>query len=278
VLDNIVERGTETEVSIFVNQKQPNGGLMKLSSTELCSSLNHPNVKYQLGQMGVTEIAEKTEISRAMLEQYLANPPNGVDTLIWEQAKLDNPDPNKFCPVPLNGFEDLSRRLKQQQNQQDRQIACLEKMSNESQELEKKCIATKARIDEFKRKQQELAHRVLKVMVSQEVHRKMGLGIQGDEERLKVSLEELVAEIESQTRGKMNELQANIKSVPLNPNSSQNNQEALNIQTQIDEPLSEELSQLLTQQQKGIAGLMKILREDMKALDGIQKAFSTSNL
>jgi len=168
-----------------------------------------------------------------------------------------------------------------QQDQQDRQIACLDKMSNESQDLEKKCIATKSRIDEFKRKQQELAHRVLKVMVSQEVQRKMGLGIQSEEERLKVSLEELVGEIESQTRGKMNELLANIKSVQTNPNSNNNNNQYSQhdvMQPQIDEPLSEELTQLLTEQQKGIAGLMKILREDMKALEGIQKACSISNL
>lgn len=36
---------------------------------------------------------------------------------IWNQAKLDNPDPEKFIPVPIVGFDELHKRLKNQEQQ-----------------------------------------------------------------------------------------------------------------------------------------------------------------
>ena len=34
----------------------------------------------------------------------------GIDKLIWEQAKKDNPDPKTMIPVPMMGFNELHRR------------------------------------------------------------------------------------------------------------------------------------------------------------------------
>ena len=44
----------------------------------------------------------------------------GVDPLIWQQAILDNPDPDKYLPVPMVGFAELYKRLKQQESQTKR--------------------------------------------------------------------------------------------------------------------------------------------------------------
>ena len=41
----------------------------------------------------------------------------GIDGRIWQQAKLDNPDPERFIPVPMIGFNELHNRLKQQEQQ-----------------------------------------------------------------------------------------------------------------------------------------------------------------
>lgn len=41
----------------------------------------------------------------------------GIDERIWQQAKLDNPDPERFIPVPMVGFTELHNRLKHQENQ-----------------------------------------------------------------------------------------------------------------------------------------------------------------
>ena len=42
---------------------------------------------------------------------------SGIDPLIWQQAILDNPNPDKYLPVPMVGFTELYKRLKQQESQ-----------------------------------------------------------------------------------------------------------------------------------------------------------------
>ena len=41
----------------------------------------------------------------------------GIDPLLWQQAKLDNPDPEKYIPVPMIGFKELQKRLRLQAEQ-----------------------------------------------------------------------------------------------------------------------------------------------------------------
>ena len=48
---------------------------------------------------------------------WLVCPPAGIDPLIWRQAILDNPDSDKYLPVPMIGFTELHNRLKQQESQ-----------------------------------------------------------------------------------------------------------------------------------------------------------------
>lgn len=39
----------------------------------------------------------------------------GIDAVIWEQAKVDNPDKRTLIPVPMIGFENLRNRLTYQE-------------------------------------------------------------------------------------------------------------------------------------------------------------------
>lgn len=39
----------------------------------------------------------------------------GIEPIVWKQAKLDNPHPDKLIPTPLIGFQELSRRTKCQE-------------------------------------------------------------------------------------------------------------------------------------------------------------------
>lgn len=41
----------------------------------------------------------------------------GIHPFLWEQAKLDNPDPDSLVPVPMIGFKALHQRLKHQEQQ-----------------------------------------------------------------------------------------------------------------------------------------------------------------
>ena len=41
----------------------------------------------------------------------------GINPLLWQQAILDNPDPERLIPVPMIGFKELHTRLKCQEQQ-----------------------------------------------------------------------------------------------------------------------------------------------------------------
>ena len=41
----------------------------------------------------------------------------GIDPLIWRQARLDNPDPDRFIPVTMVGFHELERRRQRQEEE-----------------------------------------------------------------------------------------------------------------------------------------------------------------
>lgn len=69
--------------------------------------------------------------------------------------------------------------------------------------MNRKHTTTVAKISEHKRKLLELQHRVLKVLVHQEVRRKMGYAIQADEEQLRIKLEAIQAELSAPTQFKV---------------------------------------------------------------------------
>lgn len=60
-----------------------------------------------------------------------------------------------------------------------------------------------SRIEEYKRKHLSLGHRVLKVIVQQEIHRKMGYGILAEEEQLRIKLEAIQQELNAPTQFKV---------------------------------------------------------------------------
>lgn len=111
-----------TEVIIYLVERSPNGTSKRIPATTLFSYLEQANIKAQLTQIGVVMSATRAELSPAQLKQLLQNAPAGrlgrtpvslspsgfnrgeicdgfvsagVDPIIWEQAKVDNPEPER---------------------------------------------------------------------------------------------------------------------------------------------------------------------------------------
>jgi nuclear pore complex protein Nup54 len=72
-------------------------------------------------------------------------------------------------------------------------------MSEEMAELQQQQITTIAKISEYRRKLNDLSHRALKVMVFQEIMRKVNWSVQPIEEKIKIKLEALLKELDSPT-------------------------------------------------------------------------------
>ncbi|XP_051820351.1 nucleoporin p54 isoform X2 [Antechinus flavipes] len=256
----------QTEVVIYVVERSPNGTSRRVPATTLYAHFEQANIKTSLQQLGVTLSMTRTELSPAQIKQLLQNPPAGVDPIIWEQAKVDNPDSEKLIPVPMVGFKELLRRLKVQDQMTKQHQTRLDIISEDISELQKNQTTTLAKIAQYKRKLMELSHRTLQVLIKQEIQRKSGYAIQADEEQLRVQLDTIQCELNAPTqfKGRLNELMSQIR--------MQNHFGAVKSEERyyVDADLLREIKQHLKQQQEGLSHLISIIKDDLEDIKLIE--------
>ncbi|KAM9820611.1 nucleoporin p54 [Neosynchiropus ocellatus] len=264
----------QTEVIIYVVERSPNGTSKRIPASTLFTYLEQANVKVQLTQLGVIMSVTRTELSPAQLKQLLQTPPAGVDPIIWEQAKVDNPEPEKLIPVPMVGFKELLRRLQIQEQMTKQQQTRVDIVSNDISELQKNQATTVAKIAQYKRKLMDLSHRVLQVLIKQEIQRKSGYAIQVDEEHLRVQLDTIQSELNAPTqfKGRLNELMSQIR--------MQNHFGAVRSEERysVDADLLREIKQHLKQQQDGLSHLISVIKDDLEDIKLIEHGLSDSGL
>ncbi|XP_046561465.1 nucleoporin p54-like isoform X2 [Haliotis rubra] len=260
-----------TELVIYVLERPPTGPARRVGASDLFTFMTLPGSKNTLvTQLTVENIVPKMGWSSEQLKEYLDKPPAGIDPVLWQQAKLDNPDPTRLIPVPMIGFKEVQRRLQHQQEQTRLHQQRLDVMSGDLTDLQNKHSNMLARQEEYKRKHLELGHRLLQVIVKQEIYRKMGYAIQAEEEHLKVQLEVLQTELNhpTQFKGRLNELMSQIR---MQNHVSSQRQEA---SFQMDTELQSEIKQLLKQQQDGLNHLIQILKDDASDLHLIESSLA----
>ena len=159
----------------------------------------------------------------------------------------------------------------------------LDTLAEEIHALKKKQADACAALTEAKRKQVELAHRVLRVLVQQESTRKVGFTLAREEEQLMSQLESVAAELATPTqfRGRLHELlscvrlqsqgmQGNIiftissSSSSLVPGSGGE-------RYTLDQGAVSDIRDVLGEQQRGIQALMQLVKDDFRDLDVIVK-------
>lgn len=257
------------ELVVYVMERSPAGLVRRVPCTELVTFLEQLAVKPQLTTLGVHSVISKAAATKEWLQHYLENPPCGIDPLLWEQAKKDNPNPERLIPVPMIGFAELRRRFKLQEHEIKQHQCRLDSIAEDISKLQTRHTNTVAKIEEHKRKQQNLYSRILKVMVHHEVRRKLGFAIQPEEEKLRTLLETNVNELSAPTqfRGRLNELMSQIK--------LQNNQMTFTdttVQCSLEPGFISQLKEHLQNQQRGISQLVKILKDDMEDLRKIESS------
>ncbi|XP_075311959.1 nucleoporin p54 isoform X5 [Odontesthes bonariensis] len=262
----------QTEVIIYVVERSPNGTSKRIPASTLFGYLEQANVKAQLTQIGVAMSVTRTELSPTQLKQLLQNAPAGVDPIIWEQAKVDNPDPEKLIPVPMVGFKELLRRLQIQEQMTKQHQTRVDIISSDISELQKNQATTVAKIAQYKRKLMDLSHRVLQVLIKQEIQRKSGYAIQVDEEHLRVQLDTIQSELNAPTqfKGRLNELMSQIRMQ--NHFGAVRSEERYNV----DADLLREIKQHLKQQQDGLSHLISVIKDDLEDIKLIEHGLSDS--
>lgn len=62
-------------------------------------------IKQQLEQINVVNMYPLVGLTDEEVKKYLDNPPAGLNPILWDQAKKNNPNPKKLIPVQINGFQ-----------------------------------------------------------------------------------------------------------------------------------------------------------------------------
>lgn len=154
---------TESEMMITVSEKGVTGTSRKIQAADLAAYFNQTAQKQQLTGAGVSAISAYVAPSKAQLEEYLKEPPPGIDEQLWKAAQIDNPLPSKYLPMPIMGFANLKKRMLCEEFETGLHQGFLTKVNKEIVELKKKHAASLAQIAEQKQKFLQLQHRVLKV-------------------------------------------------------------------------------------------------------------------
>jgi len=262
--------GETSEVIVTVTENN-NGQTRKVPAQDLNSFFNSQAV--QLKNLGVEMVVPKLSFTKSDISQYLETPPSGMDARLWKQAIADNPSPSTLIPVPLVGFKALQTRITAQENQNKAHCGRLDALAHDIENLNKKQADTMAALTEAKRKQLELAHRVLKVLVKQEVTRKTGFTISGQEEQLRSQLEGLAGELATPTqfKGRLNELLSQVRL------QSQTNVLAGGEKYTLDQYAVQDIKSVLKDQQEGIQALVQCVKEDLKDLDTMASALGNED-
>uniref|UniRef100_A0A182XM25 Nucleoporin Nup54 alpha-helical domain-containing protein n=1 Tax=Anopheles quadriannulatus TaxID=34691 RepID=A0A182XM25_ANOQN len=273
VVENVKSiNDTKVQVIIYIEEKSTiSNEVKRVLATEVAGYLNQPMPKQQLTQLGIESVVALVLPEEDQLKEYLDNPPKGIDPRMWEQAKMDNPDPKRFIPVPMIGFQDLKWRIKCQENETEIHASYLAKVEKEIAELKQRHMNTTAKIAEHRRNFAELSHRILRVIVKQESTRKLGLALSPEEEAIRTKLENMHALVSTPTqfRGRLSELLSQMR--------MQRNQWAhgnfLNEYT-LDKDATQEMQSFLTMQQKAVSFLIDTIHKDMKTLKIISEGMT----
>lgn len=253
------------EMTIYVTEQSTvTGATRRVFASELHKFLSQNNMKQQLQQqLAMETCVPRVAMTPEQINCILSNPPAGIDPVVWEQAKIDNPDPKSIITVPMLGFKELRSRLEHQQIMAKQHQRRLDIMSQGLEKAKHDLTNTQSKIDLHRRKFLELSHRLLQVVIMQEIVRKSGLAIQPEEELLRVKLEKLVKELNTpmRYRGRLNELLSQTRmhqpAMPANAAILDN------------EDISE-IRKHLKNQQEGLNALVSILKSDFQDLKTIE--------
>lgn len=258
-----------TEMVIYIQDRQVTGLTNRILASDANQFLNHDAIKNQLiNQLSICNVFAKVSMTPDQLKLYLNTPPAGIDSRIWEQAKLDNPNPDKLVPVPMVGFAEIHSRLKRNEQEAELHQLAQDIIASDIVQLQNNLTNMVAKAEQAKRRQTELSHRLLQVIVKQEIHRKHGYAIQADEELLRAQLEAIVAELNSPTqlKGRLNEIMSQMRMQNLAGTTVRPE-----VGYQIDHNVQQEIKQHLKQQQDGIMHLISIIKEDLEDLKLVEQ-------
>ena len=249
----------------------------KMQASQLFSHISSQNMKNILPnvfQNNFIQVMPPAFMSRQEIEEYLATPPSGLDVFLWNQAKECNPDPSRFIPVPLLGFQSLNERLKLEEQEVLQQNSRIKIMCDSLFTLEKSVESTKAKLEECRKRNIPLKAKVLRLMSYQEVIRKRCIPIQSEEDALRGQLEKISQELKAPTkfRGCLNELISRVKQMQSQRTGTSSS--SLFFGGELNSQTLSDLKSHLKRESEAIAHLLDIVKEDQEIVSRLKTSSS----
>lgn len=248
------------------------GGSAFLSSLKTTSS-----IKQQLDQIQVVKIYPLVGLSDEQIKKYLDTPPLGFSPILWDLAKKNNPNAKKLLPVQITGFQEINKRYKLQNQENNAQKLTLNSINQKIDSLNARNKLIKTKIDQMKLQNEDLEQRILKIIINYEIRRKIGIPIQDAEKYLLNLLDSFQIELNSpinkeiqrQKFSEFTEIIKNLENSKQVKGKKQLEQQAAN---QLDE-LNKlgDIQKSLTDQQQAFKSLIDIINVDLKSLNLIKQ-------
>ncbi|XP_050359517.1 probable nucleoporin Nup54 [Nymphalis io] len=258
----------KTQVVIYVVDKGAGG--QHISASELSAFLNTGVARTNLTNAGCSSITPVTRPTPQMLEQYLQNPPPGMDMRLWKQAQADNPDPENYIPVPIIGYSEIKFRARCQGEEAALQASWLRRAADTLSALRTRRAAATASLARLSASLHALRHTLLQVISRLEVVGRVGIALSPEEEAARARLQELASQLAAPPlyNGRLNEL---LCAVRLQRSASAG---APHERYHLDPGAQEDVKQFLSLQQRGMAHLLDTARKDLSALNTIAEGMA----
>ena len=183
-----------SKVVVYVTQRD----LGRVKSSQLAAFFKQPAkltmLETQL-RVDKEQIVPIVQMDSQHKKLYLSTVPTGMDEALWEAGIRHNPDPARFIPVPVRGFEELRLRQKEAIAQVAMQGKALVAMNERSSQLDASVADAKGRLARARLAQKELSHRLLRVAAMQLISARFAHGLDENEEGMQAALEHLHAKI-----------------------------------------------------------------------------------
>ncbi|KAL5535281.1 PXA2 [Sanghuangporus sanghuang] len=202
-------------------------------------------------------------------------PPNATNDALWQKAIRENPDPSCFVPALAVGFDDLQKRVEAQRSQAAAHQEKLKELKTRIAALTSAHSSTNApRLQRAAAVQIQLQQRLVRLV--QHLHLLIpsvrSSSIRPEEEALRSVLESIDEEIRrpggiGRLKGKLSELWAILGAIEAEKERERKNSESNVEWAVVDSEGMQRLTQILADQQNGIAHLIKIVKGHQRDLD-----------
>uniref|UniRef100_A0A6A7G474 Nucleoporin p54 isoform X1 n=3 Tax=Hirondellea gigas TaxID=1518452 RepID=A0A6A7G474_9CRUS len=261
----------KTRLCFYVQHRNANGETKKANTWDVYNHLKNDQHRQTINNLCIENATPLVALTESQLKEYLERPPRGLDPVIWSQGKRDNPDPMKYLPVPLVGFQELQARFKAQETESTLLQGQIDRIAEDVCSVQSRQATLNDQLAECNRKQKQMAHRVLQLLVRQECARKRGVPIDGNEEQLRIRLENLQSQLMAPTQymGKVNELLSQMSAQGGVSSSSANGGTE---RAQLSSETEGDVKEFLSWQQDGISEVAAILKDDMNTFEAMIKS------